>query len=90
MGSRKRSKSSKFDSDSYDDDFDYDDFDYEDDLGSDDLRKVSKDFYSTDWEDPSGPESRFSSRRKIERRNDLKRLYSQFDEYDELDLGNDW
>ena len=90
MGSKKRSKSSKFDSDSYDDYDDYDEFNFDDDIGSDDLRKVSKDFYSADWEDPSGPESRFSSRRKIERRNDLKRLYSQFDDYDELDLGNDW
>jgi hypothetical protein len=60
----------------------------DDDLGN--LKNLSKDFYSTAWEDPSGPESRISTRRKIERRNDLKELYSQFDDGDELDFGNEW
>lgn len=89
MGTKRRPKTREYDSDQYDE---YDDFDdYTDDLDVlADMGKLSKDFYSADWEDPSGPESRFSTRRKIERRNDLKKLYSQFDGYDEIDLGNDW
>lgn len=85
MGSKHKRNTRDFESDSYDDYDVHDDFDDLEDLGY-----LSKDFYSTDWEDPSGPESRFSTRRKIERRNDLKKLYSQFDEFDDFELGNDW
>ena len=59
-----------------------------DNLGN--TRKLSKDFYSTDWEDPSEYGNRFSTRRKIERRNDLRNLYSQLDDGDDLDIGNEW
>ena len=90
MGSKHRPNKQNFDSGSYDDFADYDDIEDEFDMGPDDMRKLSKDFYSTDWEDPSGYESKFSTRRKIERRNDLKILYSQFDDLDEIELGNDW
>ena len=84
MGRKRRPEIQDFDSDVYDD--------YEDDLddGLDDIQELSKDFYSTDWEDPSGPERRISTRRRIERRNDLKALYSQFDDWDDLDLGSEW
>jgi len=91
MGTKNRPKTEVFDSEPYDD---YDGFDdiyddeFDDSIGN--MKNVSKDFYSTDWEDPSGPESRFSTRRKIERRNDLKELYSNFDDGDELDFGNEW
>lgn len=68
-----------------DDDFD-DDFD--DDLES--ISDLSKDFYSTDWEDPAGSERRFSTRRRLERRNDLKNLMADFDDWDEFDLRNEW
>lgn len=72
----------------------YDDYDEELDEGFDeefdDIKHISKDFYSTDWDDPSGNDKRFSTRRKIERRNDLKNLFSQFDDWDEIDIGNDW
>ncbi|MFC1775974.1 hypothetical protein ACFL3I_01370 [Pseudomonadota bacterium] len=92
MGTNTRPKTRGIDSDFYDDLDDYDDYDeiqdYDDDLI--DVKDLSKDFYSTDWEDPSGPESRFDTRRKIERRNDLKALYSQIDDWNALDLGNDW
>jgi len=70
--------------------------DYDEDLNEgfdeefDDIKQISKDFYSADWEDPSANDKRFSTRRKIERRNDLKHLYSQFDDWDDIDLGNDW
>ena len=57
----------------------------EDDYGDDamDITELSKDFYSTDWEDPAGSDHRISSRRKIERRNELKALRSELDEWDE-------
>ena len=88
MGSKRRLNSQQFDSDSYDE---YED-EYEDELDDDldDLGYLSKDFYSTDWEDPSGSERRFSTRRKIERRNDLRKLYSQFDDWDDSDLSDEW
>jgi len=83
MGRKRRSDLQEFDSDAYDE---YDDLDGDlDGIGS-----LSKDFYSTDWEDPSGSERRFSTRRKIERKNDLKELFSQFDDWDESDLCDEW
>jgi len=84
MGRNHRSGEQEFDSDPYDG--------YEGELDDDldNVGNLSKDFYSTDWEDPSGSESRFSTRRKIERRNDLKALYSQFDDWEELDLSSEW
>jgi len=84
MGRKHRRKSQEFDFDPYDD--------YEDEFedGLDDIGYLSKDFYSTDWDDPSGPESRFSSRRRIERRNDLKKLYSEIDDWDDFDVQNEW
>ena len=84
MASKKRPKVRKFESDPYDE---YDE-DFDDDM--DDIGNLSKDFYSADWEDPASSDQRFSTRRKIERRNDLKALYSQFDEWDDVDLGNEW
>ena len=68
----------------------YDDFEDELDDDFDDIGNLSKDFYSADWEDPSESEHRFSTRRKIERRNDLKDLYSQFDDWDDLDISKEW
>lgn len=84
MRGKRRQDLHDFDSDPYDE--------YEDEFdgGVDDLEELAKDFYSTDWEDPSGPERRFSTRRKIERRNELRELYSQFDDWDDLDFGNKW
>jgi hypothetical protein len=90
MGKKRKSQKNEFESDSFDDFDYYDDYDDDFDLTSSDIRKLSKDFYSTDWEDPSGSDRKFSTRRKIERRNDLKTLFSQFDDYDDIDLGNDW
>jgi hypothetical protein len=84
MGRKRESYFKEIDSDQYDE---YED-DFDDDLN--DLGLLSKDFYSTDWEDPSGSEDRFSTRRKIERRNDLRDLYSQFDDWDDLESLNEW
>lgn len=90
MGSKRQTKTRDFEPDLYDDFDDYEDYqeDFGDDIGN--LKNLSKDFYSTDWEDPSDSEHRFSTRRKIERRNDLRNLYSQIDDGDELDFGNEW
>lgn len=57
-----------------------DDFDdlFEDDFDFDEL---SRDIYSTEWGENES-DSRISPRRKIERRRDLKRLYSQLDEWE--------
>ena len=87
MASKHGPKNTDFDSDPFDD---YDDLEDEldDDLGN--IKHLSKDFYSTDWEDPNESDYRFSTRRKIERRKDLKDLYSELDDGDELDFGNEW
>ena len=57
---------------------------------TDDIKGLSKDFYSTVWEEPSASGKKLNTRRKIERRNELKELYSQFEDWDDLELGNDW
>jgi hypothetical protein len=71
-------------------DFDpYDDFNdgYEDEI---DIRDLSKDFYSTERDDYYGTDASFSARRKIERRGDMKKLYSQLDEWEEFGEQTDW
>lgn len=74
-------------------DFDFDPYDEYDD-GDDELSDfadLARDFYSTEWEDPSGYQGKLSTRRKIERRNELKELYSQFDDWgDGFELENEW
>lgn len=91
MGSKYKPKKRDLESDLYDDDY-FDEFDkfdeFDDDVGR--FRRLSKDFYSTDWQDPSESDRRITARRKIERRRDLRDLYSQFDDGEELDLGNEW
>lgn len=90
MGTKRKPKTNDFESESFDDFDFYDDFNDDFDMSSGDMRKLSKNFYRTDWEDPSGNDRKFSTRRKIERRNDLKNLFSQFDDYDDIDMGSDW
>ena len=68
----------------------YDDYNEELDDDFDRMSDLASDFYSTDWEDPSGPKHRFSARRQIERRNDLKDMISEFDDWDDFDLRNEW
>lgn len=84
MGRKRRANAQDFDSDPYDD---YDE-DYDDEF--DDIGDLARDFYSTDWEDPSGSERRFSTRRKIERRNELKELHSLIEDWDDYDFSNEW
>ena len=87
MGTKYRQKAwkhEKIPNDSYDNDRDDDFEDF------DDFADISKDFYSTEWEDPSGSERRFSTRRKIERRNDLKNMLTEFVDWDDIDLRNEF
>lgn len=90
MGTKRRPKTDNFESESFDDFDYYDDFESDFDLSSDDMRKPSREFHAADWENLSGNDRKFSTRRKIERRNDLKNLFSQFDDFDDIELGSDW
>jgi len=87
MASKRGPKDMDFDSDPYDDFEDFED-DLEDDL--DNIGNLSKDFYSTDWEDPNDTDYRYGNRRKSGRRKEHKDQYSDFDDGDELDFGNEW
>ncbi len=85
MSKKSRKSVREFDADPY---MDFDDDELDEDLY--DFSDLSKDFYSTEWENPADRPGRLSTRRRIERRNDLKELYSQFDEWDEIELGKEW
>jgi hypothetical protein len=71
---------------------DFDPLDEFDDLYSDDLdvKELSREVRQGGWEDYLDPEERFSARRKIERRNDMKKLYSQLDEWEQFGDRVDW
>ncbi|MGK2927673.1 MAG: hypothetical protein ACSLE2_18825 [Lysobacterales bacterium] len=71
-------------------DFDpYDEFDdvFEEDI---DVKDLSKDIPAGGWDDYFDTEDRFSARRRIERRNDMKKLYSQLDEWEQFGDRADW
>ena len=88
MGTKERPKAREINSNPYED-FDNDlDDGLDGDL--DDLDNLASDVFDMGWEGPSGADNRISTRRKIERRNELKELYSQFDDWDEIDLSNVW
>ena len=67
----------------------YDDMDslYDDDI---DIKDIARDFYSTDFSYESDAENRITARRQIERRRDMKRLYSELDEWEEFGELSDW
>ena len=71
---------------------DFDPLDEFDDLYGDDLdvKELSREIQHGDWDDYLDPEERFSARRKIERRNDMKKLYSQLDEWEQFGDRVDW
>jgi hypothetical protein len=71
---------------------DFDPFDEFDDLYSDDLdvKELSGDPHGAGWDDYLETEERFSARRKIERRNDMRKLYSQLDEWEQYGDRVDW
>ena len=82
MAKKARKKFKELDFDPYDD---FDEFD--DEL---DVRELSRDTHSPEWGDYYETEERFSARRKIERRNDMKKLYSQLDEFEQYGDRVDW
>jgi hypothetical protein len=72
---------------------DFDPLDEFDDLYSDDLdvKELSREIQQGGWDDDYPEvEERFSARRKIERRNDMKKLYSQLDEWEQFGDRVDW
>lgn len=83
MASRKRKFRQKMDFEPYDDV----DFKYDDDT---DIKDIARDFYSADSYYESNEESRITARRQIERRRDMKRLYSELDEWEEFGDHEDW
>jgi len=76
MGKRARKNYRNVSIDSADD---FDDL-FDDDF---DANELSKDIYSTEWGDDD-QDSSVNARRKIERRKDIRKLYSQLDEWEEF------
>ena len=87
MASKYKPKTRDFELDPYEEYEEYEDY-LDDNIGN--LKEISKDFYSADWDDPSGNIRRISPRRKIERRQELKNLYSQLDESDDFEMDYEW
>ena len=71
---------------------DFDPLDEFDDLFDGDLevKELSREFQHGAWDDYFETEERFSARRKIERRNDMKKLYSQLDEWEQFGDRVEW
>ena len=71
---------------------DFDPFDEFDDLYDDDLdvKEHSREVRHAGRGDDFETEERFSARQKIERRNDMRKLYSQLDEWEQFGDRVDW
>jgi hypothetical protein len=82
MASKKRKYRQKIEFDPYDD-LDFADEEFE-------IKDIAKDFYSTYSEYETDEDSRITARRQIERRRDMKRLYSELDEWEEFGISDDW
>lgn len=83
MASRKRKFRQKPEFDIYDDT----DSIYDDDM---DISEIARDFYSADSGYDFDGESSITARRRIERRRDMKKLYSELDEWEEFGNRDDW
>jgi hypothetical protein len=73
--------------------FEFDDLDEFDDFDEElDLNDASRGFQGSDWEDDDGDDKRGrgSARRKIERRREMKKLYSELNDWEEFGLSDDW
>lgn len=86
MASKKRKFRQKIDLESFDDFDDYEEIFDEDE----DLSDIARDFNSSDWDDDYKADRRMSARRKIERRRDMQRLYSQLDDFEEFGDHANW
>lgn len=67
------------------DDDDFDDL-FDDEFDADDLSRES---YSTSFGGGDGKDRGLNARRRIERRRDMKQLYSQLDEWEEFGSNHD-
>ena len=92
MASKNRAKKEKFYSDPLDDYNDELTEDLDDEVDDELLigEDISQGFKSADRESTSGERKQISARRMIERMNELKELNSQFDDWDDLDIGTKW
>jgi hypothetical protein len=71
--------------------FELDEIDDFDDLDDLDVKGLSRDIYSAEWDDEyEEKQDRADARRKIERRRDMKRLYSELNDWEEFGLNEDW
>jgi hypothetical protein len=83
MAKKARKKFKELDFDPYDE--------FEEPVDEDfDVKEVSREMSNGGWDDYYDTEERFSARRKIERRNDMKKLYSQLDEWEQFGDRADW
>jgi len=74
-------------------DFDLDDVADFDDFDEDlDLAEVTRGFQGSEWDDEGFDDKRGrgNARRKIERRRDMKKLYSELNDWEEFGLSDDW
>lgn len=83
MASRKRKFRHKMDFDPYDDV----DFMYDDDI---DIKDIARDFFSVDSGYEPNESSRITARRQIERNREMKKLYSELDDWKEFGDHDDW
>lgn len=92
MASKNRAKKEKFYSDPLDDFNDELTEDLDDEIDDEPLigEDISPDFSDTRRVSAQGGRNRISARRMIERMNELKELSSQFDDWDDLDIGTEW
>jgi hypothetical protein len=66
---------------------DFDDFDFDEDPG---LERFSRDLKGEEWGDYHDRGRRGSTRRQIERRQELKRLYSELNDWEEFGETEHW
>lgn len=92
MASKNRAKKERFYSDPLDDFNDELTEDLDDEVDDELLigEDISQDFNSASQVSAQGGKNRISARRMIERMNELKELSSQFDDWDDLDVGTEW
>jgi len=69
----------------------FDDFDDFDDFDEElDLEKMSRDVLNEEWGDYFDRSQRGSARRKIERRHEMKKLYSELNDWEEFGESESW
>ena len=84
MSKKSRNRRQKISLDFDDEDYEF----YDDDL---DMDELARDIHSTDWGDYDYEKSsKADSRRRIERQRDMKKLYSELDEWEEFGVQGDW